>query len=286
VSQQIRRVEDHLGVKLFERAGRGIRLSAAGEAALPIVRDLWSEAEVAFSQLAELSGRPTTTLRIAASDYLGKALLAPVLRDILEEGIPLRFEMVTAHSRAGARLVGGGEVDFAVVTGQATPRGLAEQHLFDQPFAWVGPRRGRRERGRLTERLRSEPILRLAAESRGRALLDQYLAQELIRPVSTIDVPSVSLLLAYVSGGLGIGLAPALALADAQPDRVVSEPAQVPSLPVTLLWRPAAQRQAGFPRLTALLASAGARAGARLARFRQPGPREPHGNRPPPRGTT
>jgi DNA-binding transcriptional LysR family regulator len=270
VSQQIRRVETHLGIKLFERAGRGIRLTAAGEAALPIVRDLWSGAEAAFSQLAELSGRPTTTLRIAASDYLGKALLAPVLRDILEEGAPLRFEMVTAHSRAGVRLVGGGEVDFAVVTGQPTPRGLAEQHLFDQPFVWVGPRRGRRQRLRLTERLRSEPVLRLAAESRGRALLDQYLAQELIRPVSTIDVPSVSLLLAYVSGGLGIGLAPALALADARPDRVVSEPAQVPSLPVTLLWRPAAQRQPGLVRLTALLAAAGTRAGARLVRFRRP----------------
>jgi len=279
VSQQIRRVEEHLGVKLFERAGRGIRLSAAGELALPIVRDLWSEAEMAFGQLAELSGRPTTTLRIAASDYLGKALLAPVLRDILEEGTPLRFEMVTAHSRAGARLVGGGEVDFAVVTGQPTPRGLAEQHLFDQPFVWVGPRRGRRQRLRLTARLRSEPILRLAAESRGRALLDQYLAQELIRPVSTIDVPSVSLLLAYVSGGLGIGLAPALALTDARPDRVVSEPAQVSSLPVTLLWRPAAQRQPGFARLTALLAAAGARAGSRLARF-HPGRANARGPRP------
>jgi hypothetical protein len=37
--------------------------------------------------------------------------------------------------------------------------------------------------------------------------------------VSTIDVPSVSLLLSYVSGGLGIGLVPALALAEAPTDR-------------------------------------------------------------------
>ena len=43
----------------------------------------------------------------------------------------------------------------------------------------------------------------------------EYLADDRIRPVSTIDVPSVSLLLSYVSGGLGIGLVPALALAEA-----------------------------------------------------------------------
>src|SRR5262245_61696199 len=181
VSQQIRRLETHFGIKLFERAGRGVRLTAAGEAALPIVRELWSGAESAFAQLEELAGRPATTLRVAASDYLGKALLAPVLRSLLDEEPPVRFEIVTTHSRAGVRLVVGGEVDLAVVTGQDTPRGLEERHLFDQPFAWVGPRPGRRERGTLTDRLAREPVLRLAAESRGRAVLDSYLADHRIR---------------------------------------------------------------------------------------------------------
>jgi DNA-binding transcriptional LysR family regulator len=265
VSQQIRRLEAHFGVKLLERAGRGIRLTAAGETALPVVRELWRGAESAFLQLAELGGHPTVTLRVAVSDYLGKGLLAPVLRDLLDEKPPVRFEIVTTHSRAAVRLVASGEVDLAVVTGQETPRGLEDRHLFDQPFVWVGPRPGRRDRAPLTERLRREPVLRLATESRGRAVLDQYLAEERIRPVSTIDVPSVSLLLSYVSGGLGIGLVPALALAEAAPGRVVSAPARVPALPVTLVWRPAARRQPALVRLADLLAGAGARAGARLA---------------------
>jgi DNA-binding transcriptional LysR family regulator len=266
VSQQIRRLESHLDIKLLERAGRGVRLTAAGEAALPVVRELWSGAEAAFGQLAELAGRPATTLRVAASDYLGKGLLAPVLRDLLDAEPPVRFELVTTHSTAGVRLVAAGDVDLAVVTGQETPRGLEDRHLFDQPFVWVGPRRGRRDRTPLTERLHREPVLRLAAESRGRALLDQYLADERIRPVSTIDVPSVSLLLSYVSGGLGVGLVPALALAEVPADRIVSAPARVPALPVTLVWRVAARRQPALVRLAALLATAGARVGARLAR--------------------
>ena len=268
VSQQIRRLEAHFGLKLLERAGRGIRLTAAGDAALPVVRELWSGAEAAFGALAEMAGRPTTTLRVAASDYLGKGLLAPVLRDLLDADPPVRFEIVTTHSRAGVRLVASGDVDLAVVTGQEVPRGLEERHLFDQPFVWVGPQRGR-DRAPLTERLRREPVLRLAAESRGRALLDQYLADERIRPLSTIDVPSVSLLLSYVSGGLGVGLVPALALAEAPSDRVVSEGARVPALPVALVWRPAVRRPPALTRLADLLALAGARAGARLNRTRR-----------------
>jgi DNA-binding transcriptional LysR family regulator len=274
VSQQIRRLETHFDTKLLERAGRGVRLTAAGEAALPVVRELYSGAEAAFGQLAALAGAPATTLRVAASDYLGKGLLAPVLRDLLDAEPPVRFEIVTTHSRAGVRLVAGGDVDLAVVTGQEAPRGLEDRHLFDQPFVWVGPRRGRRERTALTERLRREPVLRLAVESRGRALLDDYLADERIRPVSTIDVPSVSLLLSYVSGGLGIGLVPALALAEAPSDRVVSEPARVPVLPVSLLWRAGARRPPARARLAALLATAGARVGARLARGRRREPPE------------
>jgi DNA-binding transcriptional LysR family regulator len=266
VSQQIRRLETHFGIKLFERAGRGIRLTATGEAALPVVRELWSAAESAFGQISEFAGRPATTLRVAASDYLGKGLLAPVLRDLLDEDPPVRFEIVTTHSRAGVRLVASGDVDLAVVTGQETPRDLEDRHLFDQPFLWVGPRRARGDRTSLTDRLRREPVLRLAAESRGRAVLDQYLADARIRPVSTIDVPSVSLLLSYVSGGLGIGLVPALALAEVPKGSVVSAPARVPALPVMLVWRPAARRQPALARLADLLATAGARAGAKLAR--------------------
>jgi DNA-binding transcriptional LysR family regulator len=268
VSQQIRKLESHFGIKLFERAGRGVRLTATGEAALPAVRELWTGAEAAFGQLAQLAGRPATTLRLAASDYLGKGLLAPVLRDLLDDDPPVRFEIVTTHSRAGVRLVVAGDVDLAIVTGQETPRGLEDRHLFDQPFVWVGPRRGRRDGAPLTERLRKEPVLRLSAESRGRAVLDDYLNDQRIRPVSTIDVPSVSLLLSYVSGGLGIGLVPALALAEAPRERVVSEPAHVPSLPVTLVWRAAARRPTALARLADLLARAGAKAGARLARGR------------------
>jgi DNA-binding transcriptional LysR family regulator len=84
--------------------------------------------------------------------------------------------------------------------------------------------------------------------------------------VSTIDVPSVSLLLSYVSGGLGIGLVPALALAEAPSGQVVREPARMPALPVTLVWRAAARRQPALTRLATLLTAAGARVGAKLAR--------------------
>src|SRR6185436_14615504 len=266
ISQQIRRVETHFGVKLLERAGRGVRLTPAGEAALPALLDLNEEAESVFGRLAEVSGRPMTTLRVAVSDYLGKALLVPVVRGLLDRGAPLRFEIATTHSREAIRLVGRGEVEFGIVTAPETPRGLEEQHLFDQPFVWVGPRRRGLGRTPLERRLPGEPLLRLAAESHGRRLLDEYLDRERVRVLSTIEVTSVSLMLSYVSGGLGIGLAPALALAEVPRGQVVIEPARVPPQPVKLVSRPSARRSAVSAQFAAEVTAEGRRAGDRLSR--------------------
>src|SRR5262249_27387687 len=166
----------------------------------------------------------------------------------------------------GARLPGGGEGDFAGVPRAEPTRGLAEQPLLDQPFAGVGPRRGRPRRAPLVERLRREPLLRLAAESQGRRLVDEYLERERLRPVSTIDVPSVSLMLSYVSGGLGIGLAPAVALAEISRQHVVVERARVPALPVKLVSRLNGRRSPVAVRFAAQLGAEGRRAALRLAR--------------------
>src|SRR5262245_12446640 len=188
VSQQIRRVERHFGVLLFERAGRGVKLSQAGESALPSINRLFDEAEALFGHLAELAGTSVTTLRIAASDYLGKALLMPVMRELFVLRAPLRFEITTMHSLDAPRPVERGEVDFAVITTLEARESLTERVLFTQLFFWVGPR-VRGEKRYLTDRLRRESILRLAAGSQGRRLLDAFLDDKRIRSISTIDVP-------------------------------------------------------------------------------------------------
>jgi DNA-binding transcriptional LysR family regulator len=192
--------------------------------------------------LAVFSGRPVTTVRVAVSDYLGDALLVPVLRSFVDKREPVRFEIVTTHSRDALARVSRGEIEFGVVSAATIPSGLEQRFLFSQAFVWVGPRARRRARGMLVERLAREPLLRLSAESQGRRLLDDFLERAGIRPRSTIDVTSVSLMLSYVSGGLGVGLAPTVALRDGVRRHVVVEPADVPPTPVQLVSRPSSRR--------------------------------------------
>lgn len=271
VSQQLRRVDEHFHIELFERAGRGVKLSPAGEAALVAVTRLFDEAESLFGLLADLSGEPVTTLRIAASDYLGKGLLAPVVRELVTQGAPVRFEIVTTHSHEATRWVERGEVDLAIVTSDE-PRPLLDEHaLFAQPFFWVSPK-SKRDSGRsLRERLAKEPLLRLAPGSEGRRLLDAYLERERIRPSSTIDVPNVSLMLSYVSAGIGVGLAPALALLDPSVANLHREPAPVPVLPVKLIARKNFRPNRTTDRLISRLLEEGTRAEGWIRQIKRTG---------------
>jgi DNA-binding transcriptional LysR family regulator len=245
VSQQIRRIDERFGVSLFEKAGRGIRLSSAGETVLASLTRLFDEAASLETALREVTAARVTTLRIAASDYLGEALLLPVLRRLFAEGAPLRFEIATANSIEASRLASEGHVDVAVVsTDRAiTPTAIP---LGEQRFFWIAPATKKKATKRetatpLRARLAREPLLRLGAGSQGRRLLDEYLGRLRLRPLSTIDVPSVSLILSYVRQGLGIGLVPGLALRAGRDDLSV-EQADIPAIDVRLVCRPTLKR--------------------------------------------
>jgi DNA-binding transcriptional LysR family regulator len=261
VSQQLRRIEAQLGVALFEKLGRGVRLSPAGEVALGSLTRLFDEAASLGGLLEELGGAGrVTTLRVAASDYLGEALLLPVLRQLFADATPLRFEITTTNSIEAARLVADGQADVAIVSTDRTP-GPDETTLCRQQFHWVGPRPARGKPQPIRARLAREPLLRLGAGSRGRRALDELLGRMRLRPVSTIDVRSVSLLLAYVRQGLGIGLVPDLALRADDRARLAIEEADVPALDVRLICRPTLKRTKPVARFLGGLAEEAKRAG-------------------------
>jgi DNA-binding transcriptional LysR family regulator len=263
VSQQLRRIEDHFGVSLFEKVGRRIRPSPAGEAALGALTRVFDEAASLGTLLQELAAARVTTLRVAASDYLGEALLIPVIRALSDDKVPLHFDIATTNSTEAARLVAEGQADAAIISADREPA-ADEVVLARQPFFWVAPRARGREARTVAARLGREPLLRLSAGSRGRRLLDEYLGRRGIRPASTIDLPSVSLMLSYAARGLGIGLAPGLALERLERRRVVVERADVPELDVRLRLRSGLSRSAPVQRFLDGLAREARRAGDRL----------------------
>lgn len=263
VSQQLRHLTTALGVSLFERRGRGLVLTQAANQILPAATRLFDEAQTVFRLFAELSGSASTTLRLATSDYLAKPLLVPVLAQLAAEGAPLHFEVSTVHSDEALGRLERGDVEMAIVSFEGLRPGLSFDPLFEQPFYWIMPRRRGAHRT-LQRRLREEPLLRLAPDSLGRRLLDRTLEAQGLRPASTIDVSSVSLLLAYATGGVGVGLVPALPLDRAERARLILKKAELAPVPVQLVMRSGWQIDSAVARFVELLRAAAGRARTQL----------------------
>src|SRR3954469_512776 len=89
-SQQLRGGEEGFGGALFERAGRGLRPSPAGETVLGSLTRLFDEASSLEGLLDELAGARAAIPRVGASDCLGEAWLLPVLRRLAADATTLR----------------------------------------------------------------------------------------------------------------------------------------------------------------------------------------------------
>jgi len=82
LSQQIRRLEDGLGVRLFDRLGRGVALTDEGRALLPRARSILSEVEDARSNLGADVERGVGRLVVGAIPTMAPYVLPGVLADL------------------------------------------------------------------------------------------------------------------------------------------------------------------------------------------------------------
>src|SRR5713101_6021151 len=80
VHKQLKLLEAELGVRLYEKIGRGLRLTQAAELLLPYCRHLLADHDTALSALEEWKGSTRGTLRIGAGPATSVHLLPGLLR--------------------------------------------------------------------------------------------------------------------------------------------------------------------------------------------------------------
>ncbi|PMR67300.1 LysR family transcriptional regulator [Halomonas heilongjiangensis] len=123
INRQILKLEDELGVPLFERLPRGLRLSPAGELILHQVRQ-WQRDERRLQEyLGEIRGTGCAEVRIATVESLTDQLLPRVLGGFRERFPRVRFVVMTGLTDAILEQVVTGDADIGLCINPAvTPR--------------------------------------------------------------------------------------------------------------------------------------------------------------------
>lgn len=226
LSQQMHRLEDSVGTKLFSRVGRSIRLTAAGKLlhsyAVPIV----ARTARAMAHLHRVGAGTDTILRIGSIPTVLPYLLAPRLKDFSREhpDIDIKLEE-DLTARLVARLLAG-EVDVIIVTLPLCHHELVTREIMRDPLMIVAP-----QNHQLAQELISPAVdlskERLLLLKEGHCLRECVI--ELCRRMGTeayaeFESNDLASLFALVDSGIGIAIAPLMALGHAMGCRVVPLP--------------------------------------------------------------
>lgn len=220
LSRRIAELQRTLGVQLFERQGRQLRLTEAGEDLSETAARIESEVDGLSRRIAGQDHRLEGVVRVAVSPSMFAAL-APALREFSTQHPGIQLEFVTGLSMASLTRR---EADIAIRFTASPPETLVGRRLgvFEQaPYAH------RRLRAQLSDDPRSWPWVDWDESHRHHASA-QWLAKNLPDARAVVRCDSSLALYQLIRAGLGVGFGPTMLAA---PDAELVRIDDVPELP-------------------------------------------------------
>ena len=129
LTSSIRRLEADCGAILFERAGRGIRLTEAGKVLLKWAQRMRDDVEDARRELQSIGAGLTGHVRIGIVPTAAQFLLPPVARQLLLEAPAVTLRTVVGLIDTLKPMLRAGELDLMVGTESAADAGFVSKKL-------------------------------------------------------------------------------------------------------------------------------------------------------------
>ena len=254
----VRKLEDELGVSLFERARKEVTLTARGELIVEQAHRVLEEVDV-INQLAESEKGPLVgSLRIGAIHTIGPYILPGLIPILLEQAPEMPLIVQEDFTANLTTLLKQGQLDAIVISYPYDEPGIVTLPLYDEPFVVVIPSAHPWAAKKTISRdiLPNENIMLLGA---GNCFRDQVLefcpdclqaSQKDIGLQQTLEGSSLETIRHMVMSGIGISVFPATAAgAHEYSHRLLAVKrlsGKSPYRRVALAWRKS------FPRLQAI----------------------------------
>ncbi|HEY2955129.1 MAG TPA: transcriptional activator NhaR [Candidatus Eisenbacteria bacterium] len=214
LSGQVHALEGALNEKLFERAGRGLRLTEMGRVVFRYADEIFALGrELAESVRGQPTGR-TMRLTVGVADAMPKLVAYRLIEPALALPQPVRL---VVHEQSTERLLAAlalHELDV-VLTDRVAPPGVsvrAFNHLLGDCGAtlFAAPRLAAKYRRRFPKSLDGAPFLLPGETSTLRRGLEQWFEKQRIRPHIIGEFDDSTLIKVFGQAGTGIFAAPSI----------------------------------------------------------------------------
>ncbi|MCF6443946.1 LysR family transcriptional regulator [Nereida sp. MMG025] len=138
VSMQLKRLEESMDVRLFDRANRTVALTAQGEQLLGYARRMIALNDEIYSKLT--SEVYEGEIRLGVPHDIIHPYVPQVLRQFAAEFPRMRLQLISQPTRRLREMFSRGEVDVIVTT--ESKAGDGGEVLVELPLVWIGARDG------------------------------------------------------------------------------------------------------------------------------------------------
>jgi LysR family hydrogen peroxide-inducible transcriptional activator len=141
LSIQIKKMEDYLGVQLFERTNRSVMPTAAGEAIISRARHILRQAEEIRQVARELRDPLAGEVTLGAFPTLAPYLF-PLRLGAVRKALPkIRLRLVEEKTAVLLDMLEAGKLDCALIAAPVAQQGIESVPLFHEPFYVAVPAR-------------------------------------------------------------------------------------------------------------------------------------------------
>ena len=210
LSLRLKRMEDELGLRLFDRTRSSVALSGAGRELLPYAARLLGEASATRAAALRIASGEAGTLRVGYTPISILGAAPELIRRFAQEHPRITLDLVELLSDGVEAAIVADRIDVGILHPPLSQQGLQVLPLYEERFVVAlsayDPLAGR---DRLSLRDLADRDFVLTARSVGPALFARIVAlcQDAgFEPRLRQEVPTSSAAIGLVAAGLGVGL--------------------------------------------------------------------------------
>ena len=208
VTQQVKALEDELGVALFDRSGGHITLTAGGKALLPYADRMKEVSDQAFSAVAETLGEQAGQLAVGASQTIAQYLLPNFVAAFVKAHPRIRIAARSGNTEEMLAALLAHEVQLALIEGPDRRKDLnIEPFLQDHMVLVVPTSHEWADRDVEVENLKQQPLLIREFGSGSRRVVEKAIVAAGLQKKHLkiqMELDSTEGLLSAVEAGLGV----------------------------------------------------------------------------------
>ncbi|HEY1595319.1 MAG TPA: LysR substrate-binding domain-containing protein [Thermoleophilaceae bacterium] len=247
VSQQVRRLEQELGVELLSRTTRRVLVTEAGELALARAGRILADADALRAEIDELHGLLRGTLALGVIPAVGALDPAPLLARFRERHPAVDIRLIETTLADTLELLRADRLDlcFAFCLPDSAGEGVVGEKLFDDELAlMVAPGHPLAKRRRVAlASLADEPLIAPITGASLRLALEDALREAGTTLRVSYESNEASTVRELTAQGLGVSVLPRSYARRPGPELVAVPIApKLPRIPVSVLYRDGRRR--------------------------------------------